>query len=207
MRALVLSGGGANGAYQAGALQHIMCDLECKYDLLVGALNSAYLVQFPVGLLWKNSVYETSPLRKIVEREVDPEKSRTSGKELRVVGVSWDDREKGLWSQDASDIIDGVMASSAFPMFFEDIWARSQWWAFRCLDLPKIWEIAWISATTRTNASKLGATQTHKLSIGHGVHRMRSEERSRFLLWSADRQGLNSAPRYRRTTEILGCYD
>lgn len=53
MKALVLSGGGAKGSYQVGALQYILGELKVHYDILcgvsVGALNSAYLAMFSQG--------------------------------------------------------------------------------------------------------------------------------------------------------------
>lgn len=53
MRALVLSGGGARGAYQVGAIKHLLGDLHINYDVFcgisVGALNASYLSMFPAG--------------------------------------------------------------------------------------------------------------------------------------------------------------
>jgi NTE family protein len=53
MRALVLSGGGSKGAYQVGALQHLMGDLKISYDILcgvsVGAINASFLSMFQTG--------------------------------------------------------------------------------------------------------------------------------------------------------------
>jgi NTE family protein len=53
MRALVLSGGGSKGAYQAGALKYILGELHTTYDAFcgvsVGAINCAYLSMFPTG--------------------------------------------------------------------------------------------------------------------------------------------------------------
>jgi len=53
MRALVLSGGGSKGAYQAGALQYILGELQVQYDALcgvsVGAINVAFLAMFKHG--------------------------------------------------------------------------------------------------------------------------------------------------------------
>lgn len=53
MRALVLSGGGAKGAYQLGALKKWMAEDLIEYDIFcgisVGSINSAYLAQFPHG--------------------------------------------------------------------------------------------------------------------------------------------------------------
>lgn len=51
MRALVLSGGGAKGAYQVGVLRRWLVEEERQYDIFcgisVGALNSAALAQVP----------------------------------------------------------------------------------------------------------------------------------------------------------------
>lgn len=53
MRALVLSGGGSKGAYQVGALKHLLGDLENKYEILcgvsVGAINCAFVSQYLLG--------------------------------------------------------------------------------------------------------------------------------------------------------------
>jgi len=53
MRVLVLSGGGSKGAYQVGALKHILGNLQVQYDAFcgvsVGALNCAYLSMFNYG--------------------------------------------------------------------------------------------------------------------------------------------------------------
>jgi len=52
-RALVLSGGGAKGAYQVGVLKHLLGNLCTKYDALcgisVGAINAGYLAMFKHG--------------------------------------------------------------------------------------------------------------------------------------------------------------
>lgn len=50
MRALVLSGGGVKGAWQAGALSFILGEMGLRYDIIcgvsAGAINAAYLAQF-----------------------------------------------------------------------------------------------------------------------------------------------------------------
>jgi NTE family protein len=67
MRALVLSGGGARGAYQLGVLKKVLKDEQRKYDILcgvsVGAINAAGLAQFPVGdeeaaWVWLNELWQ-----------------------------------------------------------------------------------------------------------------------------------------------------
>jgi NTE family protein len=50
MKALVLSGGGARGAFQAGVLKRLIFQEDNRYDIFcgtsVGALNAAFLAQF-----------------------------------------------------------------------------------------------------------------------------------------------------------------
>jgi len=53
MRGLVLAGGGARGAYQAGVLKYLLHDLQLHFDFIsgvsVGALNAAAIGQFSHG--------------------------------------------------------------------------------------------------------------------------------------------------------------
>ncbi len=53
MRVLVHSGGGSKGAWGAGAIKHLLGDLRIQYDAIcgvsVGAINGAFLAQFPRG--------------------------------------------------------------------------------------------------------------------------------------------------------------
>src|SRR5271170_486424 len=53
MRSLVLSGGGVKGAHSVGMLRHILGELKIKYDIYcgvsVGAINCAFLAQYPTG--------------------------------------------------------------------------------------------------------------------------------------------------------------
>ncbi len=53
MRALVLSGGGCKGAWQAGVLSHLLTEESREYSIIcgisVGALNGAYLAQYSTG--------------------------------------------------------------------------------------------------------------------------------------------------------------
>jgi NTE family protein len=53
MKAIVLGGGGAKGAFQAGALKYLLGELEIKYDIIcgisVGAINAGFLAQYKYG--------------------------------------------------------------------------------------------------------------------------------------------------------------
>lgn len=167
MRGLVLSGGGANGAFEVGALQHLLGTKKIHYDVIcgvsVGALNGSILAQYPKGeehcaiehltqvwdgvkedgdiykkwcwgllgylpALWKNSIYCTAPLKKIVQEHVDIERLKKSGKRFRVGAVCWNTGEYRLWGERNKDIVAGILASSSFPVFFEPIPLDGLWY-------------------------------------------------------------------------------
>jgi len=164
MRALVLSGGGANGAFELGALSHILGVRAVKYDIIVGvsvgALNGAFLSQYPAGeekeasrgleTMWglvqqdrdiykkwcwgllpaptlfflkmRPSVYCSAPLRALVRGQLSVDRMRTSGKTFSCGAVGWGGAsEYRTWDQRSDDIVDAVLASSAYPVFFEPI--------------------------------------------------------------------------------------
>lgn len=166
MRVLVLSGGGAKGAYQVGALQHLLGDLGIHYDGFcgssVGAINSAFLAQYAAGneldaainlkhfwmalntdtvyrkwyggwlwhlpALWKPSVYDSSPLHAFLHKHLHPQAMRLSGKKLSVGAVSKTTGEYATWGTEDDDIVKGVLASAAFPLFLTPVKTRDDVW-------------------------------------------------------------------------------
>jgi len=162
-RALVLSGGGAKGAFEAGAIFHFInhrdCDFRDVAGVSVGALNATYISEAPSdgnslrnlqersqGLVdfWRSinrpddilrprflgslrlllglvdSLYDFTPLQRIIEREVHPKKIRESRRSLRVGVVSFHD---GVYQEfDPNDVQDDrvfrryVLASTAIPV-------------------------------------------------------------------------------------------
>jgi NTE family protein len=189
MKALVLSGGGANGAYEVGAIKYLFTVLGVQPDILcgtsVGAINNSFLAQFKKGneiqsavqltnlwnsintdtvykkwyngllwylpVLWKESVYNTEPIREFIRQNLDPKRVATSGKKLRVVAVSWTTGEAQTWSEDDEDIAEGVLASSCFPIFF---------WPIKIKGVP------WVDGGLRNitplrTAIELGATEIY----------------------------------------------
>ncbi len=166
MRALVLSGGGAKGAYQAGAIKYLLGDRATHYDIVtgvsVGAINAAHLAQFSAGneldaarsltdfwksidtpevyrkwyrgalwllpALWKPSVFDSSPLHAFLRKRLKPAAMRTSGKRLVVGAVSKSTGEYATWRETDPDVVDGVLASAAFPGFLTPVRARGDVW-------------------------------------------------------------------------------
>lgn len=165
-RGLVLSGGGANGAWQLGVLRHLLADEARRYDVVagvsVGALNGSVLAmhrpgdeaaayrelaaiwegvgpaairrrRFPFGALhalWRPSIYDTTPLRTLVARHLEPARVRVSGRALSVGAVSLDDGGYAWFDGHDPHIVDAVIASSAFPIFFEPqvVGGTGAWW-------------------------------------------------------------------------------
>lgn len=166
MRALVLSGGGNKGAWQAGVIRRLLED-RGKYHIVcgvsVGALNGAFVAQhgssqdpskvgqalvdlwssisqediyrrwFPFGRLhglWKSSVYNSEPLRKLIQRHIDPESLKRSYSDFYTGAV---DMESGTYrvfsgGEDCDVILSAIQASSAFPGFFEPVNIYGKLW-------------------------------------------------------------------------------
>ncbi len=151
MRALVLSGGGSKGAWQAGAIDQLLRDRGRTHDLYcgvsAGALNAAFLSMYgpgaegtgardlvevwrslrtssvrrahrPFGLLeglWLPSLYDSHPLQELVRARIEPARSASSGKRLRVGAVSLTTGRYRLFDETSPHLADAVLASSAFP--------------------------------------------------------------------------------------------
>lgn len=164
MKALVLAGGGSKGAYELGVLRYLLSDLKTQYDILcgvsVGAINAAYLAQYPKGqeqeaylglktlwdgldnskvkkqwfplsfleALWKPSLYNSSPLQKVIRSNLDPVKIRASGKKLRVGATGLDTGEYKVFSENCVDVAGAVLASSAFPTMLCPVKMEGQLW-------------------------------------------------------------------------------
>jgi NTE family protein len=163
MRALVMSGGGAKGAFEVGVLKKWIQEEGREYEILcgvsVGALNAAFLSQSPLGklgegynklvetwlkvnndnirkswflwklaALWKSSVYDSTPLMKWVERDLDPKAVRESGRKLRVGAVSWETGEYYAATETDEDLQKWVAASASFPAFLSPVEIKGQLW-------------------------------------------------------------------------------
>jgi NTE family protein len=156
MRALVLSGGGAKGAYEVGAIKYLLGELNRDYGILcgvsVGALNASFLSMYargderkasteleqmwltiddrhvyrrwclwPLSVLWRPSVFNSKPLQDLVRSNLEPARLQSSGKKLRVGAVDLGTGVYRTWNERDADIVDGVLASSAFPAFLTPV--------------------------------------------------------------------------------------
>lgn len=90
------------------------------------AVASVYIPYF--SLNHTHSIYTTDPLRKLIERNLDLDKLRSNGKLLRVGAVSFTTGEYRSATEKADNIIDWIMASSSFPVFFPPTQIEGQYW-------------------------------------------------------------------------------
>ncbi|MEM1197631.1 MAG: patatin-like phospholipase family protein [Pseudomonadota bacterium] len=153
--AIVLSGGGAKGAFQVGALDALIREKGVSFETAVGtstgAIQAAAVAQDDIGrlvdfwrgltgnssiyrkrggALWavltgKDSIYSTRPLRKLFDEMYDDEAIRATGKNLRLAVVNLTNGELRIVGENANKIADWVYASSAMPVFFEPLETRS----------------------------------------------------------------------------------
>jgi len=82
-----------------------------------------YLVMVKV-----KSIYSSKPLQKLVYKHFDPDKTKAAGKKLIVGAVSWGKGTYESATQDNPNIRDWVLASSAFPLFLDNIQIEHFWY-------------------------------------------------------------------------------
>ncbi|MCK5832911.1 patatin-like phospholipase family protein [bacterium] len=139
--ALFLSGGGARGSFQVGALKHLIGDLKRNYSIVsgfsIGALSGSMIAQDDfLGLLdmWQGvdsffdviagnprfykGLLSMKPLRKLLEKKIDVEKIRESPVEFFFSAV---DLQRGINVQldkNAEPFMDWLLASASLPGVF-----------------------------------------------------------------------------------------
>ncbi|WP_404477843.1 patatin-like phospholipase family protein [Novosphingobium sp. BL-52-GroH] len=148
--AIVLSGGGAKGAFQVGALDALVNLHGVKPAIVVGTSTGAIqalgvaqndvagLVKVWEGLkgdkdIYKEragvigaafgdkALYNANPLRKLLKDFANPAKLAASGIDLRLGVVSLQSGEFRTIDQSVPDIHNWVYASCAMPVFFDPL--------------------------------------------------------------------------------------
>ncbi|MEM7701435.1 MAG: patatin-like phospholipase family protein [Pseudomonadota bacterium] len=152
--AVVLSGGGAKGAFQVGALDALIrekgVDFETAVGTSTGAIQAAAVAQDDVerllgfwrgikgnssiytscgGPVWavlrgKQSIHSTKPLRALFDEMYDDQRIRATGKNLRLAVVSLTSGDLEIIDESYDRIAEWVYASSAMPVFFEPLETR-----------------------------------------------------------------------------------
>lgn len=147
--ALVLSGGGAKGAFQAAVAKYAHDYADYRWGLIsgvsVGALNGALMAMnryLHLEAIWKNisnrkvysgkrnwwayvkmflgadAIHGHGPLRKMIEREVDPTKMSVP---FSIGAVSLTTGEYVRFEPGNPEFLDALLASTAIPIFFPPV--------------------------------------------------------------------------------------
>ena len=149
--AVILSGGGAKGAFQVGVLDELVTNRNVKIDIFAGVSTGAIqalggAMNDMLGLLdqWlsikgngdvykkrplgaagvvfgADSIYDSGPIRKKIRAYADPEKLRRGRRKLRVGVVSLATGQYVDVDERNPNIGDWVYASCAQPPFFEPL--------------------------------------------------------------------------------------
>ena len=153
--AIVLSGGGAKGAFQVGVLEELIVNRGVQVDIAVGTSTGSIqalavaqddipkLVQFwsslrknsdiyvkrPLGvasaLLGSKSIYKANGLKQLLEEAADDERLRSTGKKLRLGVVNLGTGLFRTIDETVPGIHNWVYASCAMPVFFEPLKTRA----------------------------------------------------------------------------------
>jgi NTE family protein len=117
-----VSVGAINGAFLAQysddkeaikELEHLWLNLETK---------DIYKRWFPFGklhALWGKSLYNSKPMRELIERSIDPLKIRDSGKILQIGSVCLDSSLYRPVDHNSENLLSSIKASAALPLLFE----------------------------------------------------------------------------------------
>jgi NTE family protein len=148
--AIVLSGGGAKGAFQVGVLDALVNKHGVKPSIVVGtstgAIQALGVAQNTVSELvdvWlrlkgnkdiykerlgvasaifgEKAIYDAAPLRKLLKNFTNPAKLAASGVQLRLAVVSLQSGQFRTIDQSVPDIHNWVYASCAMPVYFDPL--------------------------------------------------------------------------------------
>jgi NTE family protein len=153
--AIVLSGGGAKGAFQVGVLKALITGKKVDFETVVGTSTGAIqaagvaqddmpaLVKFWTDLMGPDdiyksrggtfikiitgqpSLYNTDPLRGLLKGAISEQKIRASGKKLRIRVVNITNGQAITVAENADNIADWVYASCAMPFVFPPLTSKS----------------------------------------------------------------------------------
>lgn len=146
--AVVLSGGGAKGAFQVGVLDELIRNRGVSFETAVGtstgAIQATAVAQDDIGMLvkfWEDitgpgdiyrkksgalwailtgqtSIYSVNGLRALLKAAFSEQKIRATGKSLRLAVVNITDGSLRIIAENADNIADWVYASCAMPFVF-----------------------------------------------------------------------------------------
>jgi len=153
--AIVLSGGGAKGAFQVGVLDELVVQRGVRFDIVAGvstgSIQALGLAQDDVpglvqrwlgirgngdiyterplgvigGLLGEDSIYDTKPLRRLIKSFADDAKLQASGRKLLLGVVNLGTGQFRTIDETVPGIANWVYASCAMPVFFDPLLTKA----------------------------------------------------------------------------------
>ena len=152
--AVVLSGGGAKGAFQVGVLDELISVRGVRVDVFAGTSTGAiqalggaqddvpglldawlslrgdrdvYRERGGVigGLLGNNSLYDAKPIRARIKAFADEDRLKASGRSLRLGVVNLTTGAFRSVGENTPGVADWVYASAAMPVFFQPLKTRA----------------------------------------------------------------------------------
>lgn len=153
--AIVLSGGGAKGAFQVGVLDELVVQRGVRFDIVAGVStgsiqalgvaqddvpglvqrwlgirgNKDIYTERPLGalggLLGEDSIYDTKPLRRLIKGFADDTKLQASGRKLLLGVVNLGTGQFRTIDENVPGIANWVYASCAMPVFFDPLVTRA----------------------------------------------------------------------------------
>ena len=153
--AIVLSGGGAKGAFQVGVLDELVVQRGVRFDIVAGVStgsiqalgvaqddvpglvqrwlgirgNKDIYTERPLGalggLLGEDSIYDTKPLRRLINGFADDAKLQASGRKLLLGVVNLGTGQFRTIDESVPGIANWVYASCAMPVFFDPLLTKA----------------------------------------------------------------------------------
>jgi predicted acylesterase/phospholipase RssA len=121
---------GSHSIYKQSLLWKMVGAATLPTALIVGACFAPWYAAVPLGAVsfssWylayyiamsSKSIYDTSPLRKLVIDNIDVQAIKNSGKGLIITSVDYR-TGKLIIETESDDVVNAVLSSSAFPLFF-----------------------------------------------------------------------------------------
>jgi predicted acylesterase/phospholipase RssA len=174
-----VSVGSLNAAFLA---QHPFGDLAAAVDALSKfwrSINTKSIYRTRtlgvLSSLWNPSVFDSRPLQKLVRGMFDAKKIAESGRLLRIGCCCWETGEYRSVNEHADPLVEWILASSSYPVFFLPIRIDGLNWSDGGLR----------NVTPIADAFEVGATEIDAIVC---------EDTKRIGLWSGD--GKNALPAY-----------
>lgn len=132
--------------------------------VVFGLLFPIVLFIFPYLVLTNiKSIYSSAPLKDLVYKYYDPEKTKAAGKRLIVGAVSWGKGTYQIATENNPKIKDWVLASSAYPLFLDNVQIEELWYTDGGLR-----RVAPVQDAIDAGATDIDVVLASSLAIGNG---------------------------------------